>query len=103
MAELLGLAELSALVPADANGTEGAGLGRLGRYPEARSGREFIELLLDILELSSVQVAGVIPERIETVALCGGSGSEFAETARQRGADLYISAEIKHNIGCCSD
>ncbi|MGA7277607.1 MAG: Nif3-like dinuclear metal center hexameric protein [Desulfocapsaceae bacterium] len=103
LAELLGLAELSALVPAEANGTEGAGLGRVGRYPEARSGQEFIELLLDILELSSVQVAGVIPERIETVALCGGSGSEFAETARQRGADVYISAEIKHNIGCWAE
>jgi dinuclear metal center YbgI/SA1388 family protein len=103
LAELLGLVELSALVPAEANGAEGAGLGRIGRYPEAKSGKEFIELLLNILEGASVQVAGVIPERIESVALCGGSGSEFAETARQRGADVYISAEIKHNIGCWAE
>ncbi len=103
LAELLGLSELSALLPADASGAEGAGLGRLGRYPDAKSGREFIELLLDVLELSSVQVAGIIPERIQTVGLCGGSGSEFAETARQRGADIYVSAEIKHNIGCWAE
>jgi putative NIF3 family GTP cyclohydrolase 1 type 2 len=31
------------------------------------------------------------------VALCGGSGSELAEMARARGADLYLSAEIKHS------
>jgi putative NIF3 family GTP cyclohydrolase 1 type 2 len=46
-----------------------------------------------------VQVAGELPDTIAAVALCGGSGSELAEIAQKSGADVYISAEIKHNIG----
>ena len=60
---------------------------------------DFIERLLEILELDTVQMAGELPETITAVALCGGSGSEFAETAKSSGADLYISSEIKHNVG----
>jgi putative NIF3 family GTP cyclohydrolase 1 type 2 len=43
-------------------------------------------------------MAGKLPASIKTVAVCGGSGSEFAPAARQQGADVYLSAEIKHNI-----
>jgi len=31
------------------------------------------------------------------MALCGGSGSDLAEIALLKGADLYLSAEIKHS------
>lgn len=102
-AELLGLAEVRAMIPSESAAGEASGMGRVGCYRESRSRRDFVELLLDVLELPSVQVAGVLPERIESVALCGGSGSDFAEIARQSGADVYISAEIKHNIGCWAE
>lgn len=100
-ADLLGLVEVKPLVP-DAS-HEGAGMGRIGRYQTARSKQEFLDLLLDALDLDSVQVAGLVPDKITTVALCGGSGSDFAELARSSGADLYISAEIKHNTGRWAD
>lgn len=54
--------------------------------------------MLKILVLQEVQVAGSMPETITTVALCGGSGSEFAEIALKNGADVYLTAEIKHNV-----
>ena len=43
-------------------------------------------------------MAGTMPDYVSVVALCGGSGSEFAEIARDCGADVYLSAEIKHNV-----
>jgi putative NIF3 family GTP cyclohydrolase 1 type 2 len=42
-------------------------------------------------------MAGTFPEKISTVAVCGGSGSELAPIAFLRGADVYLSAEIKHS------
>jgi putative NIF3 family GTP cyclohydrolase 1 type 2 len=42
-------------------------------------------------------MAGTFPQKIATVAVCGGSGSELAPVAFQRGADVYLSAEIKHS------
>lgn len=98
LAGLLGLQEISPLVPSITHQTENAGMGRRGVYPSGLSREQFILTLLEILELPSVQIAGTLPETINCVALCGGSGSDLAETAQQSGADVYISAEIKHNV-----
>ena len=98
LAGLLGLENVSPLIPNEPQPTNGAGMGRIGHYPKSLDRNDFINKILTILELSSVQIAGSLPKTISTVALCGGSGSDFAETARNCGADLYLSAEIKHNI-----
>ncbi len=92
----LGLENRAPLVPAAEECD--AGLGCIGCYNEALADTVFIERLLDILELPGVLTAGLLPRKIRTVALCGGSGSDFAQVARSRGADLYLSAEIKHHI-----
>jgi len=99
LAELLELEQVEPLVPAGVEAGQMSGLGRVGHYVPGRTREAFVELLLQALELEYVQQAGELPELISTVALCGGSGSDFAETARRCGADVYISAEIKHNVG----
>ncbi|MEE4166205.1 MAG: Nif3-like dinuclear metal center hexameric protein [Desulfocapsaceae bacterium] len=98
LARLLGLEDIRPLAVDTPQLTEGAGTGRLGFYHQPLDRATFIDRLLDILERSSVQMAGRLPEIISSVALCGGSGSAFAEAARNRGADLFISAEIKHDV-----
>jgi len=98
LAELLGLVDISPLVPTTSQPVDGAGMGRVGYYRQPLASPTFVKKLLSVLELSSIQFAGPLPETISCVALCGGSGSEFAEIARNCGADLYISSEIKHNI-----
>ncbi len=93
----LGLTDLSPLVSPPGSHSTDTGLGRIGIYPSPLSSADFLTRLLDTLNLPCVQVAGTIPDKIITVAVCGGSGSELAPIAFQRGADLYLSAEIKHN------
>lgn len=99
LAELLQLDQVEPLVPIGSEVSNLSGSGRVGRYSPGRKRDGFVRLLLEALEVDSVQMAGELPDTISTVALCGGSGSDFAETARLRGADVYISAEIKHNVG----
>lgn len=94
---LLGLTGLTPLLPADERNDVGAGLGRIGSFSTPVAATIFMEKILEVLNLRSVQVAGNIPESITTVAVCGGSGSDLATEAFARGADVYLSSEIKHS------
>ncbi|MEN8189571.1 MAG: Nif3-like dinuclear metal center hexameric protein [Thermodesulfobacteriota bacterium] len=93
LAARLGLLDTSPLVP----GEDQTGLGRIGLLDPPLSSKAFSDLLFDVLCLPTLMVAGKLPEQISRVAVCGGSGSELAETAQAMGADLYLSAEIKHS------
>lgn len=93
----LGLTALTPLRPAPLEQTGATGIGRMGVFPAPLPASAFMKRLFQTLRLTTIQIAGKIPERVTTVALCGGSGSELAETAQKRGADLFLSAEIKHS------
>lgn len=97
LAEQLGLGNHSPLIPTSQENSRDTGIGRIGSYQPPLSSGEFLHRLLNVLGLDCVQVAGVLPEKISTVAICGGSGSEFAVQARSLGAEAYLSAEIKHS------
>ncbi len=96
LGQRLGLSNLQPLI-ASPGAPDGTGLGRIGSYEASLTADEFTKRLLTALELEGVQMTGPLPEAITTVAVCGGSGSDFAKTAFQQGADVYISAEIKHS------
>lgn len=74
------------------------GFGKIGALPSPLSSEQFLSLLLSILDTPGVQIAGTLPKAIHTVALCGGSGSDLAETAQSLGAQVYITGEVKHSI-----
>ncbi|MDK9706297.1 MAG: Nif3-like dinuclear metal center hexameric protein [Desulforhopalus sp.] len=98
LAEQLGLVSLRPLLPTSPEKLPDIGLGRIGDYPAAISSNDFMQRVLRVLQLESVQMAGPLPEKIRTVAICGGSGSDLAPQALALGAQVYLSAEIKHNI-----
>ncbi len=97
LAERLGLADLRSLHAKEFMDMDGVGLGIIGSLSTPLSFSDFLKRVYDALGIDTVQVAGPAPEQVKTVALCGGSGSEFAEDALRSGADLYLSAEIKHS------
>ena len=97
LASTLGLTELSPLLPSSEKDSPGTGLGRMGSFSAPLSAEVFLKKVLKVLNLLSVQIAGNIPETVETVAVCGGSGSDLATESLARGADVYLSAEIKHS------
>lgn len=76
---------------------DGIGFGRLGNLRSEMVFSEFLDLLLVALDLPAVRVAGVVPERLSSVAVCGGSGSELAVTAMESGAQVFITGEVKHS------
>ncbi len=96
LAKALGLTNLQPLV-FEKNQSERTGLGRIGTYSTPLEAAGFFKRLLHTLHLDGVHITHRLPRKIRMVAVCGGSGSEFAKIAFQRGADVYLTAEVKHS------
>ncbi len=97
LADLLGVEVVRPLRVANGSENSKTGLGRIGMYPSPLSFTDFLQRVFQTVASENVQMAGIPPAKIKTVALCGGSGSDLAEEAFKQDADIYISAEIKHS------
>ena len=75
------------------------GSGRIGRLPAAESLSEFAARVATALPETAhgVRVAGDPDQRIESVALCGGSGDFLLDRARSAGADVYLTSDLRHH------
>jgi dinuclear metal center YbgI/SA1388 family protein len=99
LAEKIGLRDTRPLVEQDpATPGQSPGFGKIGTLPVPLSSDQFLSLLLTALAAPGLQFAGSLPEKIHRVALCGGSGSDLAETAWRMGAQVYITGEVKHSV-----
>jgi len=74
-----------------------SGLGAIGTLPEPVNYLDFIEQIRKTLDCSYVRYTRPAKELIQTVAVCGGSGAEFIETAIEQGADVYLTADCKYH------
>jgi putative NIF3 family GTP cyclohydrolase 1 type 2 len=61
--------------------------------------REFTQHAADVLPKTTwgVRAAGDPDRVLRRVAVCGGSGGSLAETARRAGADVLLTADLKHH------
>ncbi len=98
LAAELGLSDLTPLLPSPEGADPATGLGRIGVYRQPLAIGEFVARALKVLGLPVLPVAGPLPETVCRVAVLGGSGSDFAERAHALGADIYLTAEVKHHI-----
>lgn len=75
------------------------GSGRIGELPDAMTLRSFAALAAAVLPATSwgVRAAGDPQRRVRTVAVCGGSGGSLAPAARRVGADVLLTADLKHH------
>ncbi|MDY3751697.1 Nif3-like dinuclear metal center hexameric protein [Christensenella minuta] len=74
-----------------------SGLGIVGDMPSPLPAGEVMDKLKAALQTDSVRVAGNLKKKIRRLGVCGGAAGDFAELARKKGAELFITGEIKHN------
>ena len=74
-----------------------SGLGAIGQLPEPINYPDLIGRIRDLLGCTYVRYTRPQKQMIQTVALCGGSGAEFIETAIEQGADAYLTADCKYH------
>ncbi|MBO8136690.1 MAG: Nif3-like dinuclear metal center hexameric protein [Desulfotomaculum sp.] len=73
------------------------GLGRVGTLPNALSLSEFVQHVKSVLNLDVVKVGGPRDKVIKKAAVCGGSAAELWPKALAKGADVYVSGDIKYH------
>lgn len=98
LATALGLATTRPLVQAGKGCNPTCGLGRIGTYPLPVSAATFLARLHQSCTPPWILEAGQRPQQVATVAVCGGSCSDLAETALRQGAEVFVTAEVKHSV-----
>lgn len=74
-----------------------AGIGRVGHLPRPMSARELAELVKERLRIRSVRLCGAPVDRVERVAVVGGSGGSFVTEAKRQGADALITGDVDYH------
>jgi len=74
-------------------------LGRVGTLPAAMSLREFATRVRDGLPATAggIRVSGDPDASVKRVAVLGGSGDDRFEVVRAAGADVYVTADLRHH------
>ncbi len=77
----------------------GLGSGRVGELAEAMSLRAFADLVAAALPTTpvGVRVAGDLDRPVRRVAVCGGSGDSYLADVTRAGADVYVTADLRHH------
>ncbi|MCR6647823.1 MAG: Nif3-like dinuclear metal center hexameric protein [Cellulomonas sp.] len=75
------------------------GTGRVGRLPQPTTLRAFAQAAADATPATAqgVRFAGDPDATIERVAVVGGSGDPFFDAVRAAGADVYVTADLRHH------
>ncbi|WP_431859583.1 Nif3-like dinuclear metal center hexameric protein [Micrococcus terreus] len=98
IAEILGLEDLCPLAPAK-DGLPEEGIGRVGTLPQALTLADFAARVFSAMPAvaGGVRVAGDRDGLVSTVAVCGGAGDSLFDQVRASGADVYITADLRHH------
>ena len=77
----------------------GTGLGRVGELPEALPLRDFVDHAAAALPATpgGLRAAGDPDRPVRVVAVCGGAGGDLADDAARAGADVLLTADLRHH------
>jgi dinuclear metal center YbgI/SA1388 family protein len=78
------------------NSDKDYGYGRVGDVGEITLS-ELIDRIKTNLGIDYVKVYGETDESIKRLAVCGGAGSDFIVDAKDKGAQVYITGDIKYH------
>lgn len=72
-------------------------LGRICHAPEGTTAKTLAAKIKKDFKVSHLYSTFTSDKEIKTVAVCNGSGGSLITAAKELGADVYISGDLKHN------
>jgi dinuclear metal center YbgI/SA1388 family protein len=93
LAKKLGLTNIAVLDPEG----DGVGFGAVGELPEALPAPDFLRQVRRILGTGSIRHSAPPAKKIRRVALVAGAGGEGLEKAIEAEADVFLSADLRHD------
>ena len=79
------------------NGGSREYMGRIGDLPKEMDGKVALSYIKEKLGIPVLRYAGDASRPVRRVAVLGGAGSEFAALAKSKGADLYLTGDLKYH------
>ncbi len=79
------------------NGPIEHGLGVIGNLPAPIPFHDFLSMVKTRFQAPYLRYTRALTPEVQTIALCGGAGAEFAEEAIAQGADVFITADVKYH------
>jgi dinuclear metal center YbgI/SA1388 family protein len=73
------------------------GLGRVGLWPKARPFARVVSRVKELFGVKQVRIWGRPPARVGRLALLSGSGGDLIARAREKGAQVYLTGEVRHH------
>ena len=102
MADKLGLINRTILQPSEktiyaepSHPTTGYGI--IGDLPSSVDSLEFLHRIKSAFQCSDVRHSAICKEKVQRIALCGGSGAFLIPTAIAQSADLFLIGECKYH------
>ncbi|PKP24469.1 MAG: Nif3-like dinuclear metal center hexameric protein [Bacteroidetes bacterium HGW-Bacteroidetes-2] len=79
------------------NTNQKIGLGMLAELQKPMPEKEFLEFVKTTMQSECIKHSALLGKNIQKVAVLGGSGSFAIEKAKQAGADVFITADLKYH------
>lgn len=94
VARLLGLSDTASLTGDD----DGPGFGIIGTLPAPMPLRALAAMIRDSLPAPHLRSAGQPDRLVRRVAVVGGAGDGHLDDARDAGADVYVTGDLRHHV-----
>ena len=79
------------------NQGEVLGLGKIGSLAYDMTLAEFAEHVKRTLDVDGVRVVGDLKATVKKVAVLGGDGNKYFQTAKFKGADVYVTGDMYYH------
>jgi len=103
LAQMIGLQDLEALHKKNDAEDDLEGLGRIGHLPSAMPLSSVARMIMDTLGSTGLSVTGPADKEIKKIAILGGAGGGELSCASEKGADLFITGDIRHHEALMAD
>ena len=95
IANRIGLVNVEFLEKKD--GTENAGSGVIGELQTEEDEKEFLVRLKSLFNIECIRHNTLCNRKIQRVALCGGAGGFLLSKAIAKGADVFLTGEMRYH------
>lgn len=75
----------------------GIGAGVIGELEEPKDEKDFLKFIKERFKAEGIRHTELLGRPVKKVAVCGGAGSFLIKKAAQKGADMYLTADVKYH------
>lgn len=97
LAEKLGLKNIRPLHKEDIADEGYFGLGAIGEIEKETDAIEFLKNVKAILNIHNIRYVKGKKDKIKTIAICGGSGTDFIDDALRERVDCFLTGDVKYH------